>query len=153
MRRAPLIAAGTIIGAAGVLAFPVQSHLAGSSAATTGSSTSTATASSSPAASPAPATSSSASRSATGADETFRYGDIAVTVTVKAGKITNVTVAQLNENDRKSASIDSYAIPQLEQQVIAANSANIQGVSGATFTSSAFKASTSSALTKLGLSG
>jgi uncharacterized protein with FMN-binding domain len=41
--------------------------------------------------------------------------------------------------------------PQLEQQALAAQSSNIQGVSGASYTSAGFRQSLQSALTKLGL--
>ena len=164
MRKAPLIAAGTVIGAAGVLSFPVhQPHLAtasglaagsGAAATTSTSTTSTTSTSSSgaapPAAAPSPA---AAGKSATGDDIQFRYGDVAVKLTVKGSKITNVSLASLNYYDGRSASIDGYAIPTLEQQVIDAQGANIQGVSGATFTSEAFYQSLQSALSKLGIQG
>jgi uncharacterized protein with FMN-binding domain len=77
---------------------------------------------------------------------------MAVTVTVSGNKITDVRMATINETDGRSVSIDRFAIPQLEQQAISANSVNIDGVSGATFTSQAFVDSLSSALGKLGLS-
>jgi uncharacterized protein with FMN-binding domain len=78
---------------------------------------------------------------------------MAVTVTVSGNKITKVTMATINETDGRSVGIDRYAIPELEQQAISANSANIDGVSGATFSSQAFVDSLSSALNKLGFSG
>ena len=90
-------------------------------------------------------------RSATSADESFRYGDLAVTVTVDTSKITSVKMATLNETDGKSQQIDQFAIPQLEKQVLSADSANISGVSGATFTSEAFVTAISDALQKLGI--
>jgi len=74
-----------------------------------------------------------------------------VAVTVEGTKITNIAMAQLNETDGRSASIDSFAIPQLEQQVISADSVNINGVSGATFTSQAFVDGVANALGKLGI--
>jgi uncharacterized protein with FMN-binding domain len=46
-------------------------------------------------------------------------------------------------------SIDQYAIPILESQALSAQSANIQGVSGASFTSAGFEQSLQSALLKL----
>ena len=70
----------------------------------------------------------SGAESATGADETFHYGRIAVTVTIDGGKITNVTIANISEPDPRSASIDAYAVPKLEQQVLDADSANIDGI-------------------------
>jgi uncharacterized protein with FMN-binding domain len=162
MRRAPLIAAGTVAGIAGVLAFPTEhSHLTIPSAAsgTTNSShgsasTSSSTPSTTPTTSgPAAGTPSTAAttRSATSSDETYRYGDLEVTVTVDGTKITKVSVPTLNESDGRSASIDHYAIPQLERQVVNANSANIDGISGATFTAQAFVDGVSNALGKLGI--
>ncbi|MCU4186819.1 FMN-binding protein [Acidiferrimicrobium sp. IK] len=159
MRRYPLVIAGTVAGTAAVLAFPVHkpaltissasatTSTAGGSAA--GSATPTTTPS---AAAPSTAAPSSATRGATGTDEQFRYGDIAVKVTVQGTKITNVGIATISETDGRSQSIDSYAVPQLEQQVINAGSANINGVSGATYTSQAFYDSLTSALKKLGIS-
>ncbi|HET9077024.1 MAG TPA: FMN-binding protein [Acidimicrobiales bacterium] len=94
---------------------------------------------------------SAATRSATSADQAFRFGDMAVKVTVSGSKITGVSMATLNETDGRSVAIDSYAVPQLEQQVISAGSVNINGVSGATFTSQAFVDAVANALTKLGI--
>ncbi len=159
MSRAPKVLAGTIAGIAGVLAFPMshrpltiaspttnaKSNSSGSSSSSGTSNSSTSSSSSSGA-----AAGSTQVTSATGTDEAFRYGDIAVKVTIKGSKITAVTMASQNETDSRSQEIDSYAIPQLESQVLAANSANIQGVSGATFTSQAFYDSVVSALSQLG---
>ncbi|HEX4865068.1 MAG TPA: FMN-binding protein [Acidimicrobiales bacterium] len=172
MRRAPLVAAGTVAGIAGVLAFPVhRSHLTipsssarsgggssgspstppfsdqNSTGAPAGSGGSGGSSTTTPPTAAAPAT-----RSATGSDVSFRYGDMAVTVTVTGNKITDVRMATISETDGRSVGIDRFAIPQLEQQVIGANSANIDGVSGATFSSQAFVDSVSSALSKLGFS-
>jgi len=161
MRRYQLILGGTIAGVAAVLAFPTKSaHLtipsaaaAGATSTTSGSSTSTGTASSPGTSTSAgsSASSGSATRSATSNDQSFRYGDMEVAVTVEGTKITNIAMAQLNETDGRSASIDSFAIPQLEQQVISADSVNINGVSGATFTSQAFVDGVANALGKLGI--
>lgn len=160
MQRYQLVIGGTVAGIAGVLAFPTHSAkltipsssapaTSGGSAAAAPSSTSSPT--SAPASSAGNATSSpSGTRSATSADQPFRYGDLAVKVTVNGSKITDVAVTTMNETDGRSASIDSYAVPQLAQQVISANSVNINGVSGATFTSQAFVDAVANALQKLG---
>ena len=68
----------------------------------------------------------------------YRYGELSVTVTESNGRITDVQMASLNETDPRSVFIDDQAIPQLRQQVLAAQSASIDGVSGATFTSQAY---------------
>ena len=175
MRRYPLVIGGTVAGTAAVLAFPThQAHLTLPSAAgvtvapttdaptttapAAGPSTSTPGATTAPSATPttsaaAPSTTApSATRSATSADQQFNYGDIAVKVTVTGTKITGVAITQLNETDGRSVSIDRYAVPQLESQVLAAGSVNIDGVSGATFTSQAFVDAVANALGKLGIS-
>lgn len=167
MRRYQLVLGGTAAGVAGVLAFHTQgTHLKIPSAAAVGGTSGTAspsTASSgAPAASagagtpassgtPAPSGTASATRSATSADTPFQYGDMAVNVTVNGTRITKVTIATVNETDGRSVMIDRYAIPQLEQQVISAGSVNINGVSGATFTSQAFVDAVANALSKLGI--
>ncbi|MDQ2726487.1 MAG: FMN-binding protein [Actinomycetota bacterium] len=69
---------------------------------------------------------------------------------MNGSKITNAKVTTLNETDGRSAEIDGYAIPKLDQQVITANSAHIDGVSGATFTSHAFVDAVTNGLDKLG---
>lgn len=164
MRRAHIVLAGTIVGTAGVLAFPLsRSHLSiprvssstsstenpsGTSAAGSTQPSATQPSSSSPGSSTT--TTPSPDRSAVGATESYPYGQLSVKVTVDGSRITHVSLESLQDNDGRSAAIDSYAVPQLERQVIAADSVSIQGVSGATFTSQAFVDSVASALGKLG---
>ena len=94
----------------------------------------------------------STTRSATGSDVNYFYGDLAVRVTVTGTTIKSVTIATLNDGGNpRSASIDEFSIPQLEQQAVAANSANIQGVSGASYTTQGFEQSLQSALKSLGI--
>jgi major membrane immunogen (membrane-anchored lipoprotein) len=165
MQRYQLILGGTVAGIAGVLAFPTHhtklslpstgvsgttSSAGTSTAAGPASSGSASSSSGTSSVSPSGSSSSTTSKSATSADEQFRFGDLAVKVTVSGSKITNVAVTTMNEYDGRSASIDQYAVPQLEQQVISANSVNINGVSGATFTSQAFVDAVANALQKLG---
>ncbi len=164
MRRANLVIAGTVAGTAAVLAFSLDSThgalVPGSGVSSAASPTtsvnpgsSSAATSVPPSSSPStttPTTTPSPAGSTTGTNEVFRYGQLAVTVTVNGGKITHVGIATISEPDSRSESIDSYAIPQLEQQVIETDSAQIDGVSGATYTSDAFVASLTSALDKLG---
>jgi hypothetical protein len=64
-------------------------------------------------------------------------------VSVANGKITAVSMPTI-PNSPPSV----YAEPYLVQQALAAGSANIQGVSGATYTSIAFKSSLESAIAK-----
>ena len=72
-------------------------------------------------------------------------------VTATGSKITNVTIASLNDGGNpRSQSIDQQSIPILEQQALQAQSANIQGVSGASYTSTGFQQSLQAALSQLG---
>ena len=61
------------------------------------------------------------------------YGPVQVQITVSDGKIT-----QANGDDMGGSSIGQNAIPQLDQEAVQAQSANIQGVSGATYTSQGY---------------
>ncbi|HET9691309.1 MAG TPA: FMN-binding protein [Acidimicrobiales bacterium] len=172
MRRYQLVLGGTVAGTAAVLAFPTAHpalHAASATGPATAAAGSTAATTPAPAApattapgssgttpgATAPATSpptASATRSATSTTESFRYGDMAVKVTVDGTKITRVGIASIDETDGRSRQIDAYAVPVLEQQVVSAGSANIDGVSGATFTSQAFVDAVANALGKLGIS-
>ena len=107
---------------------------------------SAATGSQQPSAAAAPA---NQSRSATGADVSYQYGDLQLKVTMSGTRISDVSVAQLDVADPRSASIDTYAVPQLRLQALAAQSAQIDGVSGASYTSQAYRQSLQSALDQL----
>ena len=62
-------------------------------------------------------------------------GDVTVTMTFDANSITNVTIA----GDSETAGIGSNAVEQMPQQILDAQSAEVDGVSGATFTSTAVR--------------
>ncbi|HEX8993791.1 MAG TPA: FMN-binding protein [Candidatus Paceibacterota bacterium] len=79
------------------------------------------------------------------------YGNVQVSATVACGKITDVAFLQYPNDRSTSRQINSYAMPILRQEAIAAQSANVDAVSGATHTSQAFVESLSSALTKAGV--
>jgi len=72
-------------------------------------------------------------------------------VTATGSKIINVQPVIDNAFDPRSAQINSYAEPQLQSETIQAQSANINGVSGATYTSQAYVQSLQAALDKLGI--
>jgi uncharacterized protein with FMN-binding domain len=74
------------------------------------------------------------------------YGNIQVKVTISGGKISNVEFLQSPSDRSTSVRINSQAMPFLKQEAIQAQSANVDGVSGATDTSQAFIQSLSSAL-------
>jgi uncharacterized protein with FMN-binding domain len=100
-----------------------------------------------------PTTIPAAPRSANGSAVNYHFGVLSVSVTVTGGKITQVGIASLNDGgNSRSQSIDQQSIPVLEQQALQAQSANIQGVSGASYTSAGFIQSLQSALSQLGFS-
>ncbi|NUT18860.1 MAG: FMN-binding protein [Hamadaea sp.] len=81
-----------------------------------------------------------------GAGVTERYGVIKVTIVVSGGRITNASATCTNPCEGESASISSNAIGKLNARVLTAQSASIQSVSGATYTSSAYKQSLAAAI-------
>jgi uncharacterized protein with FMN-binding domain len=78
-----------------------------------------------------------------------RYGPVQVKVTETSSHISDVTAVQLPSQDSHSRSIAAYAVPRLRQEAIAANSARIDVVSGATYTSDGYAQSLQSALDSL----
>ena len=74
------------------------------------------------------------------------YGNIQVKATVSGGKLTDVQFLQYPNDRHDSVEINSQAMPQLKQEAIQAQSANVSGVTGATDTSQAFIQSLGSAL-------
>lgn len=95
---------------------------------------------------------SSGVRTAVGPSVDYNFGILSVQVKVSGTKITNVSIAAINDGGNfRSVSIDQQAIPLLEQEVMQAQSGNIQSISGASYTSAGFIQSLQSALSKLGL--
>ncbi len=75
-----------------------------------------------------------------------RFGPMQVSVTIDNGTITMVTPLQLTNDDRKSVQISNRAAPILRDEVLAAQSANVANVSGATYTSQGYLRSLQAAL-------
>jgi uncharacterized protein with FMN-binding domain len=151
MKRALLIAGGTVGGLGAVLAItPPQLsttssiNIAGGTAiGTTGTGSS------------ASASSSSAATTSTVKDGTFtgpsvfvNYGNVQVKITVVNGRITDAVAvkAPSGKNDRYT----NMSVPVLKQQTLKAQSANIQGVSGASYTSYGWFTSLQGALADAG---
>jgi uncharacterized protein with FMN-binding domain len=129
------------------------------SASTSASAAPAPAASASASASAAPAPSESASTAGavdgtyTGSAVNTRYGPAQVQVVIAGGQISDVIVLQRQQNDQKSNQISSRAVPTLRQQVLTAQSANVAGVSGATYTSASYLQSVQSALDAAGFTG
>jgi uncharacterized protein with FMN-binding domain len=114
--------------------------------------TSNSTAQSTPTPTPTQAAASSgASGTFTGSTSQTRFGPVQVQVTVVNGKITAAKALQYPNGDFRSASISQQAIPYLVQETLQAQSSNIQGVGGASYTSYGWFQSLQSALAKAGM--
>jgi uncharacterized protein with FMN-binding domain len=144
MKRALLIATGTVGGLGAVLAITppqftsTQNSSMALPAATPASVKTTA----------APATN-SASGTFVGDSIDVRYGFVQVKITVENGKITDAQAVKSpsGRNDRYT----QMSVPVLRQRTLSAQSANISGVSGASFTSYGWYTSLVSALAKAGM--
>jgi uncharacterized protein with FMN-binding domain len=88
----------------------------------------------------------------TGAAWPTIYGPVQVKITVSGGKITAATAVEYPLNTPRDQQINAYAIPQLNAETVAAGSAHIDTVSGATYTSQGYVGSLQSALDKAGIS-
>jgi len=180
MKRALLIATGTVGGLGAVLAVtpPQFTSTENSSLAMAGAGAPAATATTQGVAPNATAAAVTPSAKATGATQTqtpaantpvatpvqttksvsgtftgdsvdVKYGFVQVKITVENGKITEAQAVQApsGKNDRWT----QRAVPILRQQTLAAQSANITGASGASYTSYGWYTSLASALAKAGL--
>src|SRR6476661_4843030 len=143
------VAAPVLGQAANGAAVPTPSATTPSETSTTDPSTSVtsgAAATPTPSASASSSSSSSAAKTYTGDAIGTRYGDVQVQITVKSGKITAAQVLQVPWNDNRDQEINSYAVPVLNSEVVQAQSANIDMVSGATYTSDGYIQSLQSAI-------
>jgi uncharacterized protein with FMN-binding domain len=74
------------------------------------------------------------------------YGNVQVSVSIQNGTITNVTALHLTNLNSYSVAVSSNAAPILRSEVLAAQSARVSSVSGATYTSYGYLTSLQSAL-------
>jgi uncharacterized protein with FMN-binding domain len=79
------------------------------------------------------------------------HGTLRVVIVITNSVITSSTGTLLTNDGTETVSINTTAIPQYNTKTVAANSANITKVSGATLTLAAYKSSLQSALTAAGL--
>jgi uncharacterized protein with FMN-binding domain len=76
----------------------------------------------------------------------MRYGDVQVQVTISGGAVPDVTALQLPNGDGHSSRISSIVEPMLRSEALQAQTASIDLISGATYTSGAYQQSLQSAL-------
>jgi len=174
MRRAPFVAGATALGLVGVVTYqnqrPASSLAVGAAAkpppstqpaagagapSTTAPSGTGAPSTTAPSGTGAPSTAptttapATTTRTAIGPAEQYGYGSLAVQVTATGSRITDVTVQNLQTAEQYSQQLAAAVIPMLRSQVLKAQSANINGVTGATYTSQAYALSLQAALSKL----
>jgi uncharacterized protein with FMN-binding domain len=125
----------------------VRNQAAQAPAATTAP---TAPAGASPAPTKASSGGSSAAKTVDGQVVSTRFGDVQVEVVVSSGKVTDVVALEL-PTGRRSGQISQYAGPILRQEALQAQSAKIDLVSGATYTSGAYTQSLQAALDQAGV--
>ncbi|MFC8453384.1 FMN-binding protein [Kitasatospora sp. NPDC057223] len=147
MRRAVVATSATAAGI--VLLLSLKPHGAVGTATavgSTGSGTGTGTGTGTGGASASSSAAAGGVRSVTGAAADTRYGPVQVKVTLDGTKITKIDVVEYPSHDRRDQEINSYALPLLNQEAIDAQSAAIDVVSGATYTSQGYTSSLQSAL-------
>ncbi|MFI8848934.1 FMN-binding protein [Streptomyces sp. 891-h] len=141
MRRAVVTAFSTVAGVVMLLSFkPHHSDSPGVSAPpSTGG-----------AGSPGASSGAEGSRtgSYTGSVITTRYGPVQVEATLKSGRLTAVKVLRAPSENGRDRDIARDAVPRLTQEALEAQSARIDAVSGATYTSDGYVRSLQSALDK-----
>ena len=157
MRRAIVASTATVSGI--VLMLGLKSHPSGvgssNSAQPIGIGTSAAAAGPSSASSPAAPSTGSASTApakstgskvVTGSAVDTRYGPVQLKVTFNGTKISGIEVVEYPAESNRDQQINSYALPILNSEAISAQSANINAVSGATYTSEGYVRSLQSAI-------
>ena len=98
-----------------------------------------------PAAGSTPAPKGSYTGQLTGSTVQTPFGNVQVQVSLQNGRITDVQTLQLPRGGH-SSQVSQYAAPQLRSEVLQAQSAQVDSVSGATYTSQAYQQSLQSAL-------
>ncbi|MDL4815551.1 FMN-binding protein [Actinomadura opuntiae] len=142
MRRALITTGSTVAGIVLLLSFKPHHSTTAKAAAAAPQTTGT------PA--PAPSSTTTAAGKAGGTYKgdviDTRWGPVQVEITMANGKLTAVKVLQVPTENPRDREINQFAVPQLTQEALAAGSARIDSVSGATYTSEGYIQSLQSAL-------
>ncbi|MGW3663415.1 FMN-binding protein [Streptomyces sp. NPDC005141] len=156
LRRVTLAAATTVTGVVLLLSLkphtpPTPAEASSSAGHSSSSSPGGSSQDSSGGSSGSSGTKSTGTRTVTGDTVQTRWGPVQVRITLKNGRITEVTAVAYPSENPRDQEINSYAIPQLRREALAAQSAGFDSVSGATYTSDGYKRSLQSALDSAGL--
>ncbi|MEV1128694.1 FMN-binding protein [Agromyces sp. NPDC049794] len=82
-----------------------------------------------------------------------KYGTVQVQVVIEGDVITDVIALKLTDSGETSIEVSARAAPILREEILAAQSTAVDNVSGATFTSEAYRTSVQSALDAAGFTG
>ena len=140
---------GTTTGAGsdGTTSTPTPTESSGSSSSSGSSAAAPSTSSSSSSSSGSTSAGSSGSSGTyTGQSVDTRWGPVQVRITVENGKITAAQAVVYPQENPRDQEINAYALPALHDEVLAAQSAQVDAISGATVTSDGYLASLQSAL-------
>ena len=122
----------------------------GSTTSGTASSSTSSSSSSASGSTASGSTASSSTRTVTGDAVATRYGDVQVQIVVSGGKIVSATTVTYPSRGR-DGEISNRSLPVLQSETVDAQSAQIDTVSGATFTSNGYIGSLQSAIDAAGL--
>ncbi|WP_255945626.1 FMN-binding protein [Streptomyces odontomachi] len=136
LRRTVLTCVATVT--VGVLALSLKPHARPA----------TAVGSSPPRTSPSATSTAGGTRTLTGETVQTRYGPVQVEITLTGSRITAARAVQTPDGDPRSRDIASYSVPVLVHETLDAQSAQIDAVSGASYTSQGYVSSLQSALDK-----
>jgi uncharacterized protein with FMN-binding domain len=161
MKRVFFAVTGTVLGLVGLLSFktkaPIVSAgpLPSSTPSSTPPATSAARAGTGPRRKAHPSTQKTSGPPAAATEYTGQavdtpYGVVQVAVKVSGHHIDSVRFVQLTAFDPQSQQINSYAAPILAQETMSAQRAQVDAVSGATYTSDGYLQSVQSALDRAG---
>jgi uncharacterized protein with FMN-binding domain len=157
MRRVILTVLGTVAGLVALLSFkshsatPAATPVSAPAASTSGGG-SGGSGSDSPIGSGSfSGSSSGASKTVTGSAASTIYGPVQVQIVVKDGKVTAARAVVYPEETSMDEQINQFAIPTLSREAVSDDSAKIDMVSGATYTSQGYLSSLQSALDRAGL--
>ena len=153
MRKIVVALMGTVSGL--IMLFSYHTSLSGTGTLAVppsiGASTTTSSSGSTSAGGSSTSSAGGSSTTVTGDTAQTRWGPVQVQVTVDGGKITDVTAVQYPNGNGRDQEINSYALPVLAKEALAAQSANIDHVSGATVTSDGYVQSLQSAIDQANL--
>jgi uncharacterized protein with FMN-binding domain len=100
----------------------------------------------SPSPAPKPSRTAATTRTINGAPADTRYGPVQVQIKVTGNRIVSSDAIVYPTSERRDREINDYAVPQLNDETVQAQSANIDTVSGATYTSDGYRQSLQSAI-------